>query len=154
MVPTKYIVSNLFHGTASVRDLMDNASELSFVLGYKNHRTHQNFCGIVKQKQPDDNRFYIEGTDYAHFYKPSLLGICKGEGLVIESKIGGLIGKAIKKSIEKIPIKELKFHGYGRLWNVSKVPSHLDQRIRERLEVPACFMLRELKEEDMIKVVS
>jgi hypothetical protein len=153
MTPTKYIVSNLFHGTASAKDLMDNASDLSIALGYKNHKTYQDFHGAV-QSQSDGSKFCIEGTDYAHFYKPLLLGKGKGEGLVIESKIGGRINKATKEAIEKIPIIGLKFHGYGGLWHVSKVPSHLDQRIRERIEVPAYFILRELKEEDMIKAVS
>jgi hypothetical protein len=154
MIPTKYIASNLFHGTASAKDLMDNSSDLSIALGYNNHKTYQDFHGIVKQSQPESSRFYVEGTDYAHFYKSLLLGKGKREGLVIESKIGGRINKATKESIEKIPIIGLKFHGYGGLWRVSRVPSRLNQRIRERIEVPAYFMLRELKEEDMIKAVS
>lgn len=154
MIPTEYIVSNIFHGTASAKDLMDNASDLSIALGYKNHKTYQDFHGVVKQSQSESSRFYVEGTDYAHFYKPLPFGKGKREGLVIESKIGERINKATKEAIEKIPIIGLKFHGYGGLWHVSKVPSHLDQRIRERIEVPAYFMLRELKEEDMIKAVS
>jgi hypothetical protein len=105
---------------------------------------------LIQTKQP--KKAHVEGSIYTHVYKPLIFGLGK-QGLIAESKIKGQVDTFdIDNTLGDTRVDEVKFHGYGLLWDDFKTESNLDERIREKLQVPEYVPLRSLSEDDMVSI--
>jgi hypothetical protein len=164
MLSAKDLVSNLFHGTTFHEELAGNFKKLCFNhFGYKfvndlqevyQHFTFSCYTIFEDSSTYEEDHCYLTARDFAHFAKPTTFGLGKKEGLVIETILDGWVQAPNRNvQLEKLRVKEMKIHGYGKSWSDSQFESQLKENVYAGLKIPRNSMLKLLSENDMNSVI-